>query len=597
MYSFHVSQSPVSSLALTNKLYVNPDSVLHSGFVTLANDINSCVYSLNTHSLIPSGSIGLNQTHRKMNKLALADDVGILPFKKHLYEIKSLSLELLSGRKCTIEYSDFVTTLLTNLGPQHPLTNGQVFCYLCSGIVLELKANEIIIILPTGEEIKNNVGLITSSTKIMLTTISKNVEIVGAPKQQNALFKENIDMSCIGVGGLNDQIQTMFRRAFASRSISDDVVEAMGIKHVKGILLYGPPGCGKCLGKDTPVLMFDGSIKMVQDIEVGDMLMGDDSSPRTVLSLARGKETMYKIEQDDGDDYIVNESHILSLKMTVPKRMKKTKLNYKIKYYYAPEKVYRKKTFAFSNYEGNKDVAYQEAIKMLNSVTVVENVDVDVRRFVRMQRDARRALKGYKVHCNFPKSDLPCDPYVVGVLMASEFCINLDNHHSKEENEIISKFLSDCPNAIEATTMVLSKIPQEYKINNRNARLRLLAGIIDACGDIYKRFYRFSTQSEQIANDIMFVCRSLGFLCTTNKVVAPDEKNSYYRIKFQGICMDKIPVLLEKNKSPPFTKNVLTTKINIKKLGIDDYYGFEIDGNRRFLLGDFTVTHNTLQLL
>jgi len=37
--------------------------------------------------------------------------------------------------------------------------------------------------------------------------------------------------------------------------------------------------------------------------------------------------------------------------------------------------------------------------------------------------------------------------------------------------------------------------------------------------------------------------------------------------------------------------------IQIEKLDIDDYYGFEIDGNRRFVLGDYTVTHNTVMAL
>ena len=39
----------------------------------------------------------------------------------------------------------------------------------------------------------------------------------------------------------------IFRRAFASRIFPPDVVEKMGGKHVRGILLYGPPGCGKTL--------------------------------------------------------------------------------------------------------------------------------------------------------------------------------------------------------------------------------------------------------------------------------------------------------------------------------------------------------------
>ena len=43
-------------------------------------------------------------------------------------------------------------------------------------------------------------------------------------------------------------------------------------------LILGPPGCGKCLGYNTPIRMFDSSIKFVQDIVKGDLIMGDDST-------------------------------------------------------------------------------------------------------------------------------------------------------------------------------------------------------------------------------------------------------------------------------------------------------------------------------
>ena len=62
-----------------------------------------------------------------------------------------------------------------------------------------------------------------------------------------------------------------------------------------GGILEVPCGRGKCLGKDTPILMYDGTIKKVQDVVEGDSLMGDDSTARTVLSLARGREQMYRI--------------------------------------------------------------------------------------------------------------------------------------------------------------------------------------------------------------------------------------------------------------------------------------------------------------
>lgn len=59
------------------------------------------------------------------------------------------------------------------------------------------------------------------------------------------LFKSGFDFEQMGIGGLGAEFQTIFRRAFASRLYPASLVKEMGFSHVKGILLYGPPGCGK----------------------------------------------------------------------------------------------------------------------------------------------------------------------------------------------------------------------------------------------------------------------------------------------------------------------------------------------------------------
>jgi hypothetical protein len=83
------------------------------------------------------------------------------------------------------------------------------------------------------------------------------------------------------------------------------------------------PNCGEfimkssgCFAKDTPILLWNGSTKMSQDIRVGDELVGDDGLKRTVLDTTTGVDMMYEVKQNSGMTYVVNSKHTLVLKKT-----------------------------------------------------------------------------------------------------------------------------------------------------------------------------------------------------------------------------------------------------------------------------------------
>jgi len=81
-----------------------------------------------------------------------------------------------------------------------------------------------------------------------------------------------------------------------------------------GGLIEMSPGGGKCLGYNTKVLMYNGSIKKVQDIVQDDMLMGDDLTPRKVIKASRGKGELYRITNEDtGFSFVCNKDHILTI--------------------------------------------------------------------------------------------------------------------------------------------------------------------------------------------------------------------------------------------------------------------------------------------
>lgn len=93
-----------------------------------------------------------------------------------------------------------------------------------------------------------------------------------------------------------------------------DEVRAQWAAGKRNVLAVAPTGAGKCLGRGTPVMLFDGSVVPVENIRVGDALRGPDGLPRLVVSLARGRETMFRVAQSRGDPYVVNASHILSFR-------------------------------------------------------------------------------------------------------------------------------------------------------------------------------------------------------------------------------------------------------------------------------------------
>lgn len=351
------------------------------------------------------------------------------------------------------------------------------------------------------------------------------------------------------------------------------------VGHLIGVL--AGPGIGKCLAKDTPVMLSNGSIVPVQDIKVGDKLMGDDSTPRNVLSLARGQETMYRVTPTKGDSYVVNESHILSLKF----RCKKS----------------------YSGFKEN------------------EIVNISIKEYLDLPKSTRTKLKGYRVPVNFTEKEVKYDPYMIGLWLGDgtrtkpeitnqekiigdyieNFCKKERLKYSKRPDRntfthcITTERGQENPFLNETRTCLYNgekRIPEVYLKNSRENRLKLLAGLIDTDGYLTSSCYEYCTKDKQLKEDFLFLCRSLGLAAyCSNKIV---NEKLYYRINISG-DLSIVPVKLPQRKASPRKqiKDVLVTGITVEKLEKDEYYGFEIDGNSLFLLGDFTVTHNTSMAL
>ncbi|RNE97532.1 putative vesicular-fusion ATPase-like protein [Trypanosoma rangeli] len=110
----------------------------------------------------------------------------------------------------------------------------------------------------------------------------------------------------IGIGGLKDQLHALYRRVFLSRLSSlRDVVEAVKIPHVRGVLLHGPPGNGKTLIARTVATLLDGSarVTIVHGADILSKYVGD--SEKNLRKLFVGAEAA----ADEGDANVMGERH------------------------------------------------------------------------------------------------------------------------------------------------------------------------------------------------------------------------------------------------------------------------------------------------
>ena len=343
-------------------------------------------------------------------------------------------------------------------------------------------------------------------------------------------------------------------------------------------------GHGKCLAKGTKVLMFDGSTKKIEDIQIGEKIMSPDSKAKTVLDLGYGKEEMFEIKQR-GLSYVVNKSHILSLR---------------------------------SNNACIKD-------KLIN---------ISVAEYLNKSDWFKKQYKGWTSGVNFKKKEVGIEPYFLGVWLgdgtSESACITniepeIETYLEEYANRLGLKYKKAVYGNKTPTLSITSgqqggnhsafsiqselkkmglknnkHIPDLYKINSKEVRLEVLAGLIDTDGYLYSNHgtcYEIIQKSKNLSNDIVYLCRSLGLSAVLNKctksIKGTGFSGEYYRIRIAGDIRN-IPVRVKRKKTNfiPQT-NVLTSSINIISKGIGEYYGFELDGDGLFLLESFVVTHNT----
>ena len=439
--------------------------------------------------------------------------------------------------------------------------------------------------------------------------------------------------------------------------------------------LLVPKGQFGCVDPNTEILTWNGTIKLAKNINIDDVLVGDDGKPRNISKIVSGIDTMYKIKNGNMKDYIVNSQHILTLKYLPHKKIYWKSNNHRWTSIVYNNKTKSFKTISVSTKNSDhfnssiltKEQAYQEICNKLKNYEDSNIFDINIQDYLILPQHIKKKIVGIvnSSLVEWEEQTVPIPPYILGSWLGDGYSdchamsgidseiyeewmlyletIDCELVHIKvppNGKEICSCYIrmkqpegfydipavgdqkecygcktskhkfNCCNSTFEKqpikTKQIINKfkqlfknnnlyknkhIPDTYVKNSKQIRLELLAGFIDTDGSLGNNCYRLHQHinNEHIIEKLRIISGSLGFRSKVGRC------GNMLELCIYGENISEIPVRVPRKQ---FNKKEISithiyNKINVEKLEIGEYIGWYIDSNERFLLGDFTVTHNT----
>lgn len=306
----------------------------------------------------------------------------------------------------------------------------------------------------------------------------------------------------------------------------------------------------RCLAPETPVLMFhSGKPKQAKEIRIGDTLIGDDGKPRKVTLVASGCSTMYTVKQQHGEDYTVNDAHALTLVYHDHLVLHPIDENIWKLTWVASDGFYN----IFGSKEDLTDYSY--------FLDTSPYIDITIQEYLKLPDYIKSRLFGVKLSTpvSWSPRETKIEPYMFGAWL---ICKLMPHKLSENNHPYINGLVN------------ITEIPKEYIVNSVYVREQLLAGLFTHADFIEDAavISAVDPQYKIVMSDIESLVKSLGLpIIITNSFKQDGFSTLTIFHKSQGCVL---------------------TNIEIIEKPVGKYCGFEVDQNNRFLLGDFTVTHN-----
>jgi protein RecA len=355
------------------------------------------------------------------------------------------------------------------------------------------------------------------------------------------------------------------------------------------IEIQGPPSCH---AKGDRVIMYDGSIKTVENVLVGDRLMGPDSQPRTVLKLIRGQDMLYKLTPGmHAAPHHVSSKHLLPLIKTKRSHQGPERVEIAVDDY-----INQPNWFKDSYSLERREVEFTE--QFVQEITIPPYIlglllgdGCLQQKRISLTTADETIMETYTQFCN-------SIGYEVSKRISKGKAVELYHRSGINTGKSVNdeNDLDQLRKTLRSLGLLGAKsgnkfIPHIYKIRSKQDRLDLLAGLIDTDGyySPEKNNYEYVSKSFELARDFVWVARTVGL-----KVSEPSPKiidgTTYFRVHLSGF----VPCRLTRKQSTHnnVRQNIATHGFLLEPVGEDSIYGFTVDNDNLYLMEDTTVQRN-----
>ena len=397
----------------------------------------------------------------------------------------------------------------------------------------------------------------------------------------------------------------------------------------------------ECFAPDTPILLWNGTIKKAEDIIVGDYLIDDKGNAVRVKSTCSGEKMMYEVIQHKSNfmNYTVTDNHILTLKAKLHKIVRNKRGKLEFSWFDKKELKYKYKTI-------NKIEELNQFASLIDDDNVI---DITIEKYLSLPKNVQTQLYTFKSDgINWETKEICLDPYILGMWLGDGLSCGygfvtadkelldewikwgVDNDATITKGYKYKYNISSTINNTQAgiscnktekapLKKLLAKyglvnnkhIPLEYLTNDRKTRLAVLAGLIDTDGSVRFNGHEIRIcQGEpnyRIIYDTEFLARSLGFSCHLNDGMCSYAVNGekrhkpYKELTITGKYLYEIPTVLPRKKLNKCNNKYhekrcnssLQSSFELVKKDVQPFVGWQLENDGRFLSGDMSIIHNT----